>query len=152
LPRQTLAHLDQLRMRQRLHVHAGRILGFQLVEDRVHVSWRPRGEVEAKSLTVDRVINCTGPDYNPRRSRDPLMRSLLAQGMVVPDPLGLGLRTREQGALVDVRGRTAKNLYYVGPMLRAAHWEATAVPELRGHAERLAHHLVAPAVRQIAAI
>jgi hypothetical protein len=26
-------------------------------------------------------------------------------------------------------------------MLRADHWEATAVTELRGHAERLAHHL-----------
>jgi hypothetical protein len=27
-------------------------------------------------------------------------------------------------------------------MLRADHWEATAVPELRDHAERLAAHLV----------
>ena len=32
----------------------------------------------------------------------------------------------------------------LGPMLRADHWEATAVPELRAHAEQLARHLVAP--------
>jgi hypothetical protein len=34
-------------------------------------------------------------------------------------------------------------VYYVGPLLKAMHWESTAVPELRVHAARLAATLVA---------
>jgi uncharacterized NAD(P)/FAD-binding protein YdhS len=98
------------------------------------------------------VINCTGADYNPTRSRDPLLRSLLSQGLATPDALGLGLRTSAYGAVVDSRNRVASNLYYIGPMLRADHWECTAAQELRVHAERLAHHLAAPAVKPMFAV
>ena len=87
--------------------------------------------VESQTLLVDRVVNCTGPDYDLRRTRQPLWRSLLAQGLACPDPLGVGLVTDEFGALTDASGHGAANLYYVGPMLRATHWETTAVPELR---------------------
>lgn len=140
------AALDELRRRERLHVHAGRVVGFHRAGARIHVDWRPRGANELSTLRVDRVINCTGPDYDARRSRDPLLRSLLAQGLAVADGLGLGLQTGAQGALIDTRGQVASRLYYVGPMLRANHWETTAVQELRGHAERLARHLIASRV------
>jgi uncharacterized NAD(P)/FAD-binding protein YdhS len=53
--------------------------------------------------------------------------------------------------LIDAQGRASTNLFYVGPMLRADHWEATAAQELRGHAERLAGYLAAPVGRMRAA-
>ena len=152
LPQQTLAKLDQLQLDEKLHVHAGRLVNFELVGEQIRVSWRTRGSTDVETLLVDRVINCTGADYNPVRSRDPLMRSLLGQGMVAPDALGLGLRTGAHGAVIDSRNRPATNLYYIGPMLRADHWECTAAQELRIHAERLAHHLAAPAVKPMFAI
>lgn len=141
LPPHTLAQLDELRRLRKLTVHAGRILGCERIGTQVRVSWRPRGERTTDTLLVDRIINCTGPDYDARRSHDPLLRSLVDQGMAVPDALGLGLRTAALGALVDARGRAQRTLYCIGPLLRADHWEATAVQELRGHAERLARHL-----------
>jgi uncharacterized NAD(P)/FAD-binding protein YdhS len=147
LPSETLAKLKHLRHRQKLHIHAGRLLGFEAVGNQVRVTWRARGSDELQTLLVNRVVNCTGPDYNVSRSRDPLMRSLLAQGLAVSDPHNLGIRTGSYGALVDAQGRAATNLFYVGPMLRADHWEATAAQELRGHAERLASYLSAPVGR-----
>jgi uncharacterized NAD(P)/FAD-binding protein YdhS len=93
------------------------------------------------TLVVDRVINCSGPDFNPRRSRDPLIHSLLAQRIATVDELNLGLRTGPNGGVIDTRGRESENVYYVGPQLRADHWEATAAQELRSHVERLASHL-----------
>jgi uncharacterized NAD(P)/FAD-binding protein YdhS len=152
LPQQTLAKLDQLQLDEKLHVHAGRLVNFELVGEQIRVSWRTRGSSDVETLLVDRVINCTGADYNPVRSRDRLMRSLLGQGMAAPDSLGLGLRTGAHGAVIDSRNRPATNLYYIGPMLRADHWECTAAQELRIHAERLAHHLAAPAVKPMFAI
>jgi uncharacterized NAD(P)/FAD-binding protein YdhS len=64
--------------------------------------------------------------------------------MVSSDDLDLGLRTGPNGACVSADGAVSGDLFYLGPMLRADHWEATAAPELRSHAERLARHLAAP--------
>ena len=61
----------------------------------------------------------------------------------MPDALGLGFRTGKHGALIDSEGWPGLHLYYIGPMLRAEHWEATGASELKGHAERLAAHLSA---------
>ena len=152
LPQQTLSKLDQLQRDKKLHVHAGRLVNFELAAEKVRVSWRARGSHETETMLVDRVVNCTGADYNPTRSRDPLMRSLLSQGMAAPDVLGLGLRTGPHGAVIDSRNYAASNLYYIGPMLRADHWECTAAQELRVHAERLAHHLAARTVKPMFAV
>jgi hypothetical protein len=43
--------------------------------------------------------------------------------------------------MIDAGGWPAPNLYSVGPMLRADHWEATAAAELAVHAQRLAELL-----------
>ncbi len=152
LPGQTLAELEALRAQRRLTVRAGRIQNLEPIVNGVRVTWQPRGTNTRATLLVDRVINCTGPHYDPRRSRNPLMMSLLAQGLAVPDALGLGVRTTASGALIDRNGRAASGLYYVGPMLRSDHWESTAVPELREHAMRLAHHLVSPVFKQTASL
>jgi len=141
VPGRTWSALEELRSKGRLHVHAGRILGLECVSGQVRVTWRARGASTAATVLVDRVVNCTGPHYNVRQTRARLLRSLIAQGQAVSDPLGLGIATDECGALVDANGRAAANLYYIGPMLRPRYWETTAVQELRTHAEKLAHHL-----------
>jgi uncharacterized NAD(P)/FAD-binding protein YdhS len=144
LPEQTHRELTQLRASGTLQIHAGRIARLESVAAGVRVSWHPRGADQLQELLVDRVINCTGPDSDPRRSPDPLLRALLSKGLATRDALGLGLRTGPLGALVDIDGRIATGLYYIGPMLRPAHWESTAVQELRTHAECLARHLASP--------
>jgi uncharacterized NAD(P)/FAD-binding protein YdhS len=70
------------------------------------------------------------------------MNSLRTAGLVSEDALDLGLRTAEYGACIDAQGASSQHLYYLGPMLRADHWEATAATELRDRAEGLAAHLV----------
>ncbi len=77
------------------------------------------------------------------RSESTLVSGLLAAGLITPDGLGLGLRVDADGAVVDAQGRSSRMLSYIGPMLKARDWEATAVPELRVHAQRLAHRLLA---------
>ncbi len=138
LPPDVLQRIETLRNGGQMHIHAGRIQGFEARAGRIEVTWRPRHAAQSETLTVDQVVNCTGPDYAIERSNDPLWRNLLERGLCVPDPLGLGLRTGPKGAVMDADGWPGPHLFYVGPMLRADHWEATAVGELRGHAEQLA--------------
>lgn len=152
LPNETLETLSRLRRAGKLHVHAGRTVALESHDGRIRATWRPRGEPRLRTLLVDRVINCTGPDYDVYRSQSPIVRSLLADGLACRDPLGLGFSTGRAGALIDTAGCVASNLCYLGPMLRADRWETTAVPELRQHAERLAHHLAARIAAHVPAI
>ena len=142
LPPQLGERIASLRRSGNLQVNAGRIDSATAAGEQLRVAWRPRGSRgAAATLTVDMLVNATGPDYSLRRSADPLLKSLRAAGLVSEDALDLGLRTALHGACVDAQGAASRHLYYLGPMLRATHWEATAATELRNHAERLAAHL-----------
>jgi uncharacterized NAD(P)/FAD-binding protein YdhS len=116
--------------------------------ERLRVAWRPRGGGGTRTLTVDLVVNATGPDFALERRGIPLLNSLQAAGLVSEDALKLGLRTGRHGACVDSQGHASDSLYYLGPMLRADLWEATAATELRDHAEGLAAHLAGPRVNE----
>jgi uncharacterized NAD(P)/FAD-binding protein YdhS len=142
LPPQITERLESLRRSGKLKVRAGRIQNVVAIDRRrLAVTWRPRGSVATAQLTVDMLVNATGPNYNIERSTDRLITSLRTAGLVSPDPLRLGLRTARFGACVDVHGRASERLFYLGPMLRAEHLDATAAAELTHHAERLAAHL-----------
>ena len=65
------------------------------------------------------------------------------QGLIQPDPLGLGLAVDEAGRPLDVAGRPVPGLYAIGPLTRGAAWEITAVPDLRGAALDLARRVTA---------
>jgi uncharacterized NAD(P)/FAD-binding protein YdhS len=149
LPPSLAEHLVELRRSGLLDINAGRIERVEPDGERLRVTWRRRGDGRSRTLVVDAVINATGPDYSLSRSRSPLLRSLRGAGWVSADGLDLGLRTTPQGACVGVDGSAGDQLFYLGPMLRAGHWEATAATELRNHAERLAQHLVDAAARTV---
>lgn len=56
------------------------------------------------------------------------------------------IQVTADGEVMSADGCIVKGLYYVGPWLRARNWEATAVPELREHARRLAERLAGTAI------
>lgn len=141
LPPQIAEHLGRLRHSGRLHINAGRVLSAAAQGERLRITWLPRGARSIHTLAVDYLVNASGPDYALERSREPLIHSLRSQGLIAPDPLRLGIRTGSYGACLDSFGQSSSRLFYLGPMLRADHWEATAATELRDHAQRLAEHL-----------
>jgi uncharacterized NAD(P)/FAD-binding protein YdhS len=128
-------------------IHQGRVTRFDLGEDRVAVTLQPRGQGEATVLDVAWVINCTGPNSNLRALHDPLIASLQRSKLLCPDALALGLEISDDLTLLDASGNASRVLYYVGPLLKARFWEATAVPELRVHAAHVAR-VVADSLRR----
>jgi uncharacterized NAD(P)/FAD-binding protein YdhS len=142
MPPEIAARLRAMRDAGELQVHAGNVLSMSPEGEHIRVQWRERGSQAIQSLLVDRVVNCAGTDRRLAQTSDPMLQSLMIDGLVAPDPLGLGWRTAEHGALIDSNGVVAQHLFYLGPMLRAQHWEATAVGELREYAEGLAAALM----------
>jgi uncharacterized NAD(P)/FAD-binding protein YdhS len=141
VPAGPLAAVRTLQRLGVLQVHAGRLESLTEVEDSVEVQWRPRGALKSRAWLVDRVVNCTGPDARVERLDDPLVRSLLANGLARRDALGLGIDVAPDGRVITGAGAPNPGLYYIGPWLRARDWESTAVPELREHAAKLAQTL-----------
>jgi uncharacterized NAD(P)/FAD-binding protein YdhS len=131
-----------LKAEERVSVLAGRLLACEQRGDDVLVTFRRRGAAAQEQMRTQWVINCTGPDSNLLRVSSPLVRQLLARGFLLVDPLGLGLGVSDDYAVVDACGVSSDLLHYVGPLLRARDWEATAVPELRVHANALAEKLL----------
>jgi uncharacterized NAD(P)/FAD-binding protein YdhS len=125
-----------------LEVHAGRLLAARAVDDDVEVTWLPRGTSRTRAWLADRIVNCSGPDARAERSPDPFVASLIAAGFVRADALSLGLEIAGDGRPIGADGAPVDRLWYLGPWLRARDWEATAVPELRDHAARLAQRIL----------
>ena len=92
------------------------------------------------SFAVDRIVNCTGPKPLAKNS-EPLIRSLLDQGIASLDALGIGFHTDEQGRILDAANRM-QNMYAIGPLRKGQLWENTAVPELRKEARELARTVI----------
>lgn len=108
----------------------------------VHVTWRPRGSSQAMSADYAALVNCTGPSSDLRRVRDPLIAHLRDSGALSIDALALGLEVDADYRVLRRDGTPLPSVRYVGPLLKAQHWEATAVPELRVHASRLVDRLM----------
>jgi uncharacterized NAD(P)/FAD-binding protein YdhS len=143
VPTETRKKIETMRERKRLEVRAGRIVETRRIKDGIVVAWRPRGSDKVREELFDAVVNVTGPDGNPNRSSCELVKSLVDQGLCETDGLGLGWGTDPDGRLFDANGNTSEVLFYAGPLLRARHWEATAVPELRVHVARTAGAIAA---------
>lgn len=134
--------LDQLLTERRAQVIAGRITTVQQRSDGVEVAYRPRGLQQVSTLEVCAIVNCIGPNTDIQRHANPLLAQLLKEGWIAPDTHGLGLRVRPDLQVIDTHQKPVKGLWYVGPLLKGTLWEATAVPELRLHAQHLAQTLL----------
>lgn len=108
----------------------------------VEVAYRLRRSQQVNTLQVCAIVNCIGPNTDIQRHANPLMAQLLKKGWIAPDTHGLGLRVTPALQVIDTHQNPVEGLWYVGPLLKAALWEATAVPELRLHAQHLAQNLL----------
>ncbi|MBX3386888.1 MAG: FAD/NAD(P)-binding protein [Phycisphaeraceae bacterium] len=147
---ETAARIDRMIGEGQLRVIAGRLESLAADGSNLQVRYRRRGESgSSQSLRVARVINCTGPDTDLARVREPLIVSMRQAGLIRPDALGQGLDSSDSGEVIAADGRVLKGLHVLGPLRKGLLWENTAVPELRGEAERLAERLTRASTRQV---
>ncbi|SNT18624.1 Uncharacterized NAD(P)/FAD-binding protein YdhS [Sphingomonas laterariae] len=125
------ARLAALQARGQLTVTAGKLSAFAAAGKGVRVQWRPRGRDAIETMIVRRVINCSGPQGDLLRTDEPLLRALMARGLIVPDPLRLGIHVNQQAETIGAGGKPNPRLLALGPMTRGTFWEIVAVPDIR---------------------
>lgn len=155
----THAVFEAVRAQGRLHVHAARVTALAPADDGNTASgWQRGGHgSEGRShrvalhlsrplpapSTVDAAINCTGAEYGWHAGNTrPLVRSLLARGLVRPAAAGSGLDGDARGRVFDRGGRLVPGLSTLGAPLRGALWESGTIIDVRNQAAALAARLV----------
>lgn len=135
------AVIASLRERGTLEVLAGRVISCALDGDELAVEIESRSDGMRRVRRFDRIVLCAGPEADVMRWRMPLMRNLLAEGLLAPDELRLGARANEQGMAISRDGADTPWLRIVGPLRKAQLGESTAVPELRVQAAAVAEDI-----------
>lgn len=120
----------------RLEIVAGRIVGMNDAGDAVSVEYRRRGRSETETARFDYVFNSTGPLGSIERTKDPLLRGMLDDGIIQADHLGIGIAVDERS-----RAEGAERLWAMGPLTKGRYWEMIAVPDIRGQAAAVAEDI-----------
>lgn len=128
-----------------LTAHAGAIRDIHIDGGQLGVAWRSRGAEKARKITASAVINCAGHQGDLTRSTEPLIRSLLDQHLIRPDPCALGADVNARSQPLDRWGAATSGLYAVGPLTRGAFWEMTSVPDIRRQAQDVGREILAGA-------
>ena len=138
---QVAAKIDAMIARGQLTIVGGKPSRYVADGNGVAVTYRPRGADASTTLTVRRIVNCTGPQGDLARSSEPVLRSLIASGHARADPARLGLDVDAQSRLIGVTGVAHPRLFGLGPMTRGAFWEIVAVPDIRTQVWTVARRL-----------
>ncbi|MCX5545325.1 FAD/NAD(P)-binding protein [Paraburkholderia sp. CNPSo 3076] len=154
-PASTAALVASLTMSGRLSLMGGRIETISAHGDGLLLAIRPREATGSRVVRASYFVNCTGAGMAPAHpaiasdtgphadrlhrpivhARDSLFDQLRRDGIAKFD--WAGLCVDESYRVVRVNGCSNPSLFYIGPALRRRFWEATAVPELLTHIERM---------------
>ena len=133
---------SRLEKEGRLQCHRGRIFSISPEKDLLSVELRDANAHQDKALRVGYVVNCTGPECNYHKLTDPLVVQLFSRGIIVPDPLFLGLDVGLGGTILNLQGERVTHLHTLGSPRKGILFETTAVPELRVQAAELADRII----------
>lgn len=141
IPAQSSTMLAELENAGQLTIGKAKIDSAKLHSQGIEVTWTDSSGVH--SDVFRKVVNCTGPESNYRKVKLPILANLIDQGMLVNDPLGLGILCTPEGKILDTAGKVVDGLWCIGPMRKAVLWETTAIRELRLQAKEVAETITA---------
>jgi uncharacterized NAD(P)/FAD-binding protein YdhS len=130
--------IEAVRNSGQMEVLAARLRSVAVEGEKLNVRLRQRGHQKSQEMAVQRIINCTGPQSDYARIEHPLLAQLRQYKLIQPDSLHLGLKALPDGRLIQTDGKPSCSLFTIGPALRGALWESTAVPEISEQAAHLA--------------
>jgi uncharacterized NAD(P)/FAD-binding protein YdhS len=109
-------------------------------ENKLRVCIRqPHGK---RTLEVARIVNCTGPRSDPSQAANPLLQSLIGDGIARADSLGLGLATDEHSRVIGADGAVHSHLFALAALSRGSRFETTAIPEITEQVDGMAREIL----------
>ena len=113
-----------------LTLTGGRLVSGRAGTDGIEVTYRPRHVGESQTLTVDAIVNCTGPAHRPDKADNPLIDSALAASLACTDRFGLGLEVDDTGHSLRPDGQAHDRLFVAGPLTRGRFGDIVAAAQI----------------------
>lgn len=144
MPVPVAAAVAELERSGRLTHLRGRVRGVDVVPgaDTLALTLQEPGASAPRTLHAGLVVQATGMAFDARQTAHPLLRQMVLNRHVMPDPLGLGLAATADCRLCHPGGAWPR-LFALGSLLRGTLWESTAMPEIRQQARAVADQLLA---------
>ena len=136
--------IQDLRVRDKLVLYSGIIENITQNNSPITVDFYNRKTGQKERITVERVINCTGPENNIKNNANRFLYNLWKRGIIVPDMLELGIYAdTDDFRIINSHGIKLSNVFTLGTNLKGMLWETVAVPELRQQADKLSEVILA---------
>ncbi|MCZ7480972.1 FAD/NAD(P)-binding protein [Rhizobium rhizogenes] len=123
-----------------LEVHAGYLNSVEEQDEGITLRYRRRHTQISKKLQVDWVVNCTGME-RAGIGHSRLLENMRNDGVLLLDPLGLGVEVDDESRLLRADGQSWPGLFAAGALTAGRLWEITAVPDIRVQAQKIAQHV-----------
>ena len=88
------------------------------------------GDEAGREFDFAGLVNCTGPQSDLSRTRNPLLRRLFEAGTIRADPCQLGIDVDADCAVIRADGRVDPSLRVLGPLTRGHFGDLIAVPQI----------------------
>lgn len=141
MPPRIAERMTALEREGRLRRVAGRIRTVDIDADG-HLRFELSHAGDTGTLHGDLAIQAAGLDTDVCRTPHGLVRQMVTNGHILPDPFGLGCVAETDGRLHHEGGPWPR-LFALGALLQGTLWESTAMPEIRQQARQLADRLLA---------
>lgn len=138
MPQASANALEAMKNARQFELISGKSKGIEKINNRLVFGYQAKQTTQQKHITVDHVINCTGPVSDYTQSQNQLVQNLLGKGLMVQDALKLGIVTGKDGAIISSNQNVLPNTYSLGALRKAAEWETTAIREIRSQAQSIA--------------
>ena len=130
LPPQVEEKLADYQLNGRLRYRAGFLGELAPSESLIRVQIRDRGQPSLTSENFDAVINCIGPERDPRQSGNSFLKNLIEKGFSTASPFGLGFEVDHACQSKSIEGIEANSLFLLGPLTRNQFGEINGVPSI----------------------
>jgi uncharacterized NAD(P)/FAD-binding protein YdhS len=119
--------LDQLFYNKSLELIKGRLIEFS----KGNAIIQPRHTDSRDVLNINWIINCTCPGNYLVPTTNPIIDSLISQGLSVISELNPGLKIAPTGAMINNLNSISNNLFAIGPPCKGVLYERSSVREIR---------------------
>lgn len=117
-----------------LELRAGKVISIEGLGGKTAIKYFPKGSQSLQSISVDYVLNCSGPELLLEQNSSLLLKNLLKRGAIAPHESGVGIAINPD---FSVKGVLESSLFAIGQLLMGEFFESSAVPELRHHCAQL---------------
>jgi len=129
MPEECAMIIEKMIDERSLIVIPGRVNKFEKNGAKIKVVYKNNKTGAIDFLIADVVINCMGPGLNFEKIKDPLVESLVKQGLICNSPAAVGINALPDGTVLRKDGQPSDMMFTLGSLLRGVLWETIAIPE-----------------------